>query len=156
MVILKGKVTPNAMGIYNPGSELGAAILMAAGTAMYEALAASIEKMKRFPMSCIKNPEVYATRQPLIAGTTIANILKNKPYFLKEDILLAVTIPISNKNKAKKPLKISVVNGLIPSACLLSAIIPIIKLPKIIKTLPLVIECLIILDVFSLDFNPLS
>ena len=68
MVMLKGKVTPNAIGIYSPGSELGAAILIAAGTAMYEALAARIEKIKRLPMSCIKNPDVYATTQPLIAG----------------------------------------------------------------------------------------
>jgi hypothetical protein len=34
MVILKGNVTPNAMGTYSPGSAFGAAIRMAAGTAM--------------------------------------------------------------------------------------------------------------------------
>jgi hypothetical protein len=34
---LKGKVTPNAIGIYNPRSELGAA------TAMSDVLAANIE-----------------------------------------------------------------------------------------------------------------
>jgi len=34
IVMLKGKVTPNAIGIYNPGSALGAAKRMAAGTAM--------------------------------------------------------------------------------------------------------------------------
>ena len=34
MVILNGKVTPNAMGMYNPGSALGAANCIAAGTAM--------------------------------------------------------------------------------------------------------------------------
>jgi len=33
-VMLNGKVTPSAMGIYRPGSALGAAKRMAAGTAM--------------------------------------------------------------------------------------------------------------------------
>ena len=34
MVILKGKVIPKAIGIYKPGSALGAANRMAAGTAI--------------------------------------------------------------------------------------------------------------------------
>lgn len=34
MVILSGKVIPNAIGIYKPGSALGAACFIAAGTAI--------------------------------------------------------------------------------------------------------------------------
>ena len=34
MVILNGNVTPRAIGMYSPGSDLGAANLIAAGTAI--------------------------------------------------------------------------------------------------------------------------
>ncbi len=44
-LMLNGKVIPKAMGIYKPGSASGAANRMAAGTAMYEALAASMQNM---------------------------------------------------------------------------------------------------------------
>lgn len=50
MVTLKGKVTASAMGTYNPTLALGAAIFMAAGTAIYEALAANIDSIKRSPI----------------------------------------------------------------------------------------------------------
>ena len=66
---------------------------------------------------------------------------------------MAVTIPISNKNSDKNPLKISVVKGSIPLACVLSAIKPITKLPTNIKTLPLVNECFKILEI---DFNQIE
>jgi len=49
MVILKGKVIANAIGKKIPGFALGAAIFIAAGTAMYEALAASTAKINRSP-----------------------------------------------------------------------------------------------------------
>jgi len=49
--MLKGKVTPKAIGIYKPGSALGAAKRIAAGTAIYEALAARIANMNLFPVS---------------------------------------------------------------------------------------------------------
>ena len=42
-----GKVTPKAIGRYKPGFALGTAIFIAAGTAMYEALAAKTANMKR-------------------------------------------------------------------------------------------------------------
>lgn len=54
-VIFSGNVTPSAMGTYNPGSAFGAAMRMAAGTAMYDALAASIAKMNLLPASDVMN-----------------------------------------------------------------------------------------------------
>ncbi len=71
---------------------------------------------------------------------TIANIVRNSPFFRNAINLLAVTIPISNKNIDKNPLKMIFVNGLIPSACFVSAIKPITKLPIIMSALPLVNE----------------
>ncbi len=52
-VMLKGNVTASAIGKKIPGFALGTAIFMAAGTAMYDALAANTEKMKRFPISAV-------------------------------------------------------------------------------------------------------
>ena len=53
MVMLKGNVKPSAIGIYNPGSAFGATNLIAAGTAIYDALAARIEKINRFLMATV-------------------------------------------------------------------------------------------------------
>ena len=47
--MLIGNVTASAIGMYKPGFAFGSEILMAAGTAMYEALAANIESNKRSP-----------------------------------------------------------------------------------------------------------
>ena len=129
---------------------------MAAGTAMYDALAANMANINRFPISAVTNPLSHATAIPLIIGITIGNQVTNQPYFLKAPNFLAVTIPISNKNSAKNPLKISVVKGLIPSACLLSAIKPMHRLPKINSTLPLVTECFITSLIGMLEFFSLS
>ena len=49
---------------------------------------------------------------------------------------------MSNKKMDKNPLKRSFVKGLIPSACFAFARKPMSKLPKISRTLPLVIACL--------------
>ena len=70
----------------------------------------------------------------------------NQPLLKKSPSFLPLTIPISSKNIAKKPLKISVVKGLIPKAALSLASKPIIKLPIINNTLPFVNECLITSD----------
>lgn len=51
IVILTGKVTANAIGKNNPAFAFGTDIFIAAGTAMYEALAARTAKIKRFEMS---------------------------------------------------------------------------------------------------------
>ena len=45
----------NVMGKNNPGLAFGATIFIAAGTAIYEALAAKIAKMNLFPMSFVIN-----------------------------------------------------------------------------------------------------
>ena len=48
MVMFTGKVTAKAMGKNNPGLAFGTDIFIAAGTAMYDALAARMANMKRF------------------------------------------------------------------------------------------------------------
>jgi hypothetical protein len=62
--MLKGKVSPNAIGMYSPGSAFGAASFIAAGTAMYEALAASIAKINLLPISCVTRLLAKAITQP--------------------------------------------------------------------------------------------
>ena len=80
MVILNGKVSPNAMGIYNPGSAFGAASRIAAGTAIYEALAASIANIKRLPVSMFQKLVSSTANVPLTKGMMILNVLTNQPY----------------------------------------------------------------------------
>lgn len=50
MVKLIGKVTPIAIGTYKPGLACGTDIFIAAGTAIYEALAARIANKNRSPV----------------------------------------------------------------------------------------------------------
>lgn len=50
--MLKGNVIPKAIGKYRPGSAFGAANFIAAGTAIYDALAANTANTKRFPTLC--------------------------------------------------------------------------------------------------------
>ena len=140
--MLNGNVIPSAIRIYNPGSALGAANLIAAGTAIYEALAPKMEKMNLLPTLCKKKPLIHATKHPFISGITKPKIIGNAALLLKVENLLAVINPISSKKMARNPLNISVVKGLMPSACLESEMNPIIRLPKIINTLLLVNECL--------------
>ncbi len=54
--------------------------------------------------------------------------------------------PISKRKTVKNPLKISVVNGRIPSACLSLVIMPMSRLPMSRNTLPLVKACLMMLE----------
>ena len=63
--------------------------------------------------------------QPLIKGIMMAKKKLNQPLLKKSPSFLPLTIPISSKNIAKKPLKISVVKGLIPKAALSLASKPI-------------------------------
>lgn len=51
--MLIGKETARAIGKYKPGLAFGTAIFIAAGTAMYEALAARIASMNLLPTSCV-------------------------------------------------------------------------------------------------------
>jgi hypothetical protein len=116
MAMLKGNEIPNAIGIYSPGSALGAAKRMAAGTTTHEALAAGIAKTNLSPTSRMNSPLNAATLQPFIIGTMTADAAANHPSFINAEDLLAATIPISQTKVTRKPLKISPVDGLIPSA----------------------------------------
>ena len=138
-----GNVTANAIGRNKPGLALGTAIFIAAGTAMYDALAAKTANKNLIERSSETQELAKATIQPLNSGVMIAKITGNRPMVKNDFNFLPLLIPISNKKIAKNPLKISFVNGLIPSACLAFASIPITRLPSIKRTLPLVSECLI-------------
>jgi len=55
MVIFTGNVTAKAIGIYKLGFALGTTNLIAAGTAMYEALAPNIENRNWFDSLAVTN-----------------------------------------------------------------------------------------------------
>ena len=55
MVIFTGNVTAKAMGKNKPGLALGTVIFIAAGTAMYDALAANTANIKRLVISEVMN-----------------------------------------------------------------------------------------------------
>ena len=143
MVIFMGKVTAKAIGKYKPGFDLGAEIFIAAGTAIYEALAAKTAKMNRFAISSVTNELSMAITHPFNKGIITANAKGNHPNEKNDFSFLPLVMPISKRNMAKNPLKRSLVNGLIPSACLAFAKKPITRLPSISKTLPFVKECFI-------------
>ena len=142
-MIFIGNVTASAIGKNNPGFAFGTVIFMAAGTAMYEALAARIAKINRLAISAVTRELSMAKRHPLNNGMMIANKKGNQPKEKNDFNFFPLVIPISSRKMARKPLKRSLVKGLIPSACCALAKKPITKLPRISKTLPLVRECLI-------------
>ena len=74
-----GKVTASAIGRKMPGLAFGAASFMAAGTAMYEALAARTESRNLFPGSSVTRLLKKATKLPLMSGMTTANKAVNHP-----------------------------------------------------------------------------
>jgi hypothetical protein len=84
-----------------------------------------------------------ATRHPLNKGITNANAMGNHPSEKNDLSFLPLDIPRSRRKIARNPLNRSFVKGFIPSACLALARYPIIKLPRISRTLPLVKECFI-------------
>jgi len=111
IVILMGKVTASAMGKKSPGLALGTDIFRAAGTAMYDALAASMAKIKRLETSSVTNALKTATILPLNSGTRRAKIKGNHPKEKNALNFLPLSIPMSSKNIAKNPLNKSLVNG---------------------------------------------
>jgi len=117
IVMFIGNVTASAIGKNNPGFAFGVVIFMAAGTAMYDALAANMAKMNLLPTSWVTYELTIANRQPFISGIIIANAIGNQPLVTRLLSLRPLTIPMSKRNMAKKPLNISLVKGLIPSAC---------------------------------------
>jgi hypothetical protein len=74
IVILIGKVTARAIGKKSPGLALGTEIFIAAGTAMYEALAANTAKTNRLGMSIVTKELNIAIIQPLKRGIIMAKI----------------------------------------------------------------------------------
>ena len=106
-------------------------------------------------ISLVTNELNKATKLPLMSGINIAKTIGNQPKEKNAFNFLPLVIPISNKKMARNPLKRSLVNGLIPSACFALAKKPIIKLPKISNTLPLVNECLIAVPFFIFSFSSL-
>lgn len=102
-VIFIGKVTASAMGSNKPGFDLGAAIFMAAGTAIYDALAARIPKMNRLDASWVTSTLAQEKKQPLTSGTITANKNGNHPNEKKDFRFLPLVIPISSRNMAKNP-----------------------------------------------------
>ena len=151
-----GKVTASAIGRYNPGFACGTVIFIAAGTAIYEALAAKTANINLFVTSVVTNELNNANKHPFINGTITANTTGNNPNEKNAFSFLPLVMPMSKRKMARNPLNKSLVNGLIPSACFAFAIKPITKLPKINNTLPFVKECfitdgiLILVEDFSL------
>ncbi len=117
IVIFIGNVTASAIGKNKPMFAFGTDIFIAAGTAMYEALAAKIENMNLLVISLVIKELNKATQQPLNNGITIAKMIGNQPNEKNVFSFLPLVIPISNKKMAKNPLNKSFVKGLIPSAC---------------------------------------
>ena len=66
--MFNGKVTAKAMGRNRPGLALGTEIFMAAGTAIYEALAARIANINRLVISCVMKELIIAVKMPLKSG----------------------------------------------------------------------------------------
>ena len=118
IVILIGKVMASAIGKKSPGFDWGTDIFIAAGTAIYEALAARIAKMNLLEISCVINELNNATIQPFTIGITMAKIIGNHPKDKNVFNFLPLVTPMSSKKIARNPLNNSLVNGLIPSACL--------------------------------------
>lgn len=84
--MLNGKVMASAMGKYKLGLAFGAAMRIAAGTAIYDALAAKIANKKRSPPLVRKKPETFAIKIPFKIGTNMANSSANQPFFSKAPI----------------------------------------------------------------------
>ena len=74
-----GKVIASAIGKKSPGLALGTEIFIAAGTAIYDALAARIAKIKRLEVSCTTTELKYAITHPLMSGIKIAKIKGYQP-----------------------------------------------------------------------------
>ena len=117
-MMFTGKVFASAIGKKSPGLALGTEIFIAAGTAIYDALAARIAKIKRLEVSCTTTELKYAITHPLMSGIKIAKITGYQPKEKNAFNFLPLVIPISKRKIAKNPLNKSLVKGFIPSACL--------------------------------------
>ena len=80
-VMFTGNVTASAIWIYKPGFALVTDIRMAAGTAMYEALAAKMEISSRSPIESKKKLLSTAIIEPFTSGVITANRIGERPFF---------------------------------------------------------------------------
>ena len=99
----------------NVGFASGTEILIAAGTAIYDALAA---KVARIAVPPTDRSNVRPTKIPTIEktkGAAMPKPIKNTPYLFKLPRCVDVIKPISNKNSASTPLNKSTNNGAIDS-----------------------------------------
>ena len=80
--MLKGKVTAKLSGKYMPGFAFGTDSLIAAGTAIYEALALSSAKRKASPFESSKKNPKPAAIDALNIGIITAKAIKKNPTFL--------------------------------------------------------------------------
>ena len=86
-----------------PGLALGSAMRIAAGAAMYEALAASVA-ITAIPPTDIPTAEPStAPTEPLINGTTMANTATRIPAPLKSRSRFAAIAPSSMRNNVSAP-----------------------------------------------------
>lgn len=134
MTILNGKVIAKDIVRYMLGFALGTESRIAAGTAIYDALAQSIENIKA---SFLSKKSIFERIIPIIAfikGITIAKIVRNTPTLLSSESFLEAIIPISKRNIESIPLNKLSKSGdtlLYPFS---PTNIPIIKVPISIKT----------------------
>ncbi len=103
--MLIGKVTASAIGRSSPGFDLGAEIFIAAGTAIYEALAARVANMNLFATSLVMGALTKATMLPFTSGINIENKIGNQPKEKKAFSFLPLVIPMSKRKIARNPFK---------------------------------------------------
>ena len=73
--------------------------------------------MNRLVISDVTNWLMKATNEPLNNGMKMAKRIGKDPNEKKAFNFLPLVIPMSKRKIARNPLKRSLVNGLIPSAC---------------------------------------
>jgi|GEM_PF-5589503 len=108
---LNGKVMPSDINMAKPMSALGIAVLMAAGAAIYEALAVNVAKMTTEP---VDKPNAMPADKPIKdkkKGVISANVSKRHFFQGIGDKVSAAVKPISNKNNANTALNALVNNS---------------------------------------------
>ena len=96
-----GNVTARAIGKKSPGLALGTETFIAAGTAIYEALADKMENMNLLLMSCVTKRLRMATAQPLNKGITIEKITGNQPKAKNVFNFFPLVTPMSKRKIAR-------------------------------------------------------
>jgi hypothetical protein len=79
-MMFSGKVMASAIGVYKPGFASGIAIFIAAGTAMYEALATKTVNRSLSPLGTSNIPVKYAVSVPRMSGVMSAKMMGMGPF----------------------------------------------------------------------------